>query len=198
MSSPAIPTKAVSGEKPDEIYALGAIAGRWEVKYTTLLQKKSKSIHSGKVLLHSDCRCLVLLDDEGITVDAKIVSADDCILMGMFMESPCHLVNVGKQISCLDDGGRSSSEVLGSQQPNPHEFRKDDALLIWKVSYSTKKDLDRGRMKFYDGTLKFWSSNDWIVLLNAKDEPIAVQVLRVEPGYKSGSKVNFSVSCGSD
>jgi hypothetical protein len=62
---------------------------------------------------------------------------------------------------------------------------------IWKVSYSTMKDLDRGRMKSYDGTLKFWSSNGWIVLLNAKDKPIDVQVLRVDPCYKSGSKERF-------
>ncbi|KAM0893140.1 hypothetical protein ACQ4PT_025312 [Festuca glaucescens] len=62
---------------------------------------------------------------------------------------------------------------------------------IWKVSYSTKKDLDRGRMKAYDGTMKFWSSNGWIVLLNAKDEPIAVQVIPLGQCFKPGTKVTF-------
>ncbi|KAM0889518.1 hypothetical protein ACQ4PT_027648 [Festuca glaucescens] len=62
---------------------------------------------------------------------------------------------------------------------------------IWKVSYSTKKDLDCGRMKAYDGTMKFWSSNGWIVLLNAKDEPIAVQVIPLGQCFKPGTKVTF-------
>ncbi|KAM0879664.1 hypothetical protein ACQ4PT_034085 [Festuca glaucescens] len=196
MSSPAISSKVVSGDpirgcQSEEAHVLDLIAGRWAVKYTTLLEKKCKSIYSGNVLLHSDRRRLVLLDEEGITVDAKIVSTDVCISMGMSVEFPCHLVNVGEQISLLSDYDQSSPEVLRSIQPSPHEYRSEDALLIWKVSYSTRKDLDHGRMKSYDGTLKFWSSNGWIVLINAKDEPIAVQVLRVEPCYKSGSKVSF-------
>jgi hypothetical protein len=150
-------------------------------------------IHSGNVLLQSDRRRLVLLDDYSIIVDSMIVSTDVCISMGMSVEFPCHLVNVGEQISRLGDYDQSSPEerVLLSDQPSPHEYRREDALLIWKVSYSTRKDLDRGRMKSYDGTLKFWSSNGWIVLLNAKDKPIDVQVLRVDPCYKSGSKVRF-------
>jgi hypothetical protein len=46
-------------------------------------------------------------------------------------------------------------------------------------------------MKSYDGSLKFWSSNGWLVLINARDEPIAVQALRLEPHYKTGSKVSL-------
>jgi hypothetical protein len=46
-------------------------------------------------------------------------------------------------------------------------------------------------MKAYDGTMKYWCSNGWMILLNAKDEPIAVQVLQLEPCYKPGMKVSF-------
>jgi hypothetical protein len=46
-------------------------------------------------------------------------------------------------------------------------------------------------MKSYDGSLKFWSSNGWLVLINARNEPIAVQVLQLEPRYKTGSKVSL-------
>jgi hypothetical protein len=163
------------------------VAGRWAVKYTTLLQKKCKTSYSGMILLHSDRRRLVLQDDEGVTVDAKIVSFDAPFSMGMSVEFPCHLVHVEEQIFLMDDDDHD--------QPTSGYLRDlwwEEAPWIWKVSYSTMKDLDRGRMKSYDGILKFWTSNGWLVLLNAKDEPIAVQVLRGKPSYISGSKVNFS------
>jgi hypothetical protein len=98
MSSSAISSKMVSGDSIQgghlEEDHLDLIAERWAVKYTTLLQKKCKSTYSGNILLHSDRRRLVLLDADGITVDAKIIPPNDCISMGMSMEFPCHLVIV--------------------------------------------------------------------------------------------------------
>ncbi|KAK1618561.1 hypothetical protein QYE76_024078 [Lolium multiflorum] len=190
MSSPAISSNVVSGDPNQgsllEEDHLDSIAERWAVKYTTLLQKKCKLTYSGNILLHADRRRLVLLDADGITVDAKIMASNDRISLGLSMEFPCHLVEVVDQISC-----DLSTEALRSDQPNPHDGRSGNNDLTWKISYSTRRDLDRGRMKSYDGTLKFWSSNGWLVLINAKDEPIAVQVIRSEPLYKSGSKVSF-------
>jgi hypothetical protein len=103
MSSPAIALKVRSGD-PIQVcsstgaHALELMAGRWAVTYTTLLQKKIKEIHSGNILLHFDCHRLVLLDDNGVTVDAKTVSINDCISVGMSMEFPCHLVCWGTDL----------------------------------------------------------------------------------------------------
>jgi hypothetical protein len=49
-----------------------------------------------------------------------------------------------------------------------------DPNWLWKVSYSTIKDLDRGCMKAYDGTMIFMSIDKWFILKNAKGEPIVV------------------------
>jgi hypothetical protein len=98
MSASAISSKVMPADPTQEDHLeednLDLIAERWAVKYSTLLQKKCKSIYSGNILLHSDRRRLVLLDADGITVDAKIISSNDCISVGMSMEFPCHLVEV--------------------------------------------------------------------------------------------------------
>ncbi|KAM0880621.1 hypothetical protein ACQ4PT_033457 [Festuca glaucescens] len=116
---------------------------------------------------------------EGVTIDAKVIDASEPISVGISVEFPCHLVEVG-QVNLTQSGGDATTEAAIS------------GSWIWKVSYSTKKDLDRGRIKDYDGTVKYWSSNGWIVLLNAKEEPIAVQLLSEGQCVKPGAKVNFS------
>jgi hypothetical protein len=61
----------------------------------------------------------------------------------------------------------------------------------WKVSYTTAKDLDRGRVKAYDGSLNLWISNHWLVLLNAKGNPIAGRYLENGEVILIGSEVAF-------
>jgi hypothetical protein len=67
----------------------------------------------------------------------------------------------------------------------------------WKVSYSTFKDLDRGRLKAYDGTMLLLMAEKCLVLKNAKDEPIAVRPIsenRVSQAHTLfcvGAKVRF-------
>jgi hypothetical protein len=112
---------------------------RWTVIYATQLQKKNKVFYNGSILLHSDNRRLVLLDDLGITIDAKVLRINESISAGMYFEFPCHIVEViPEQI----DGGQQNHKV-------------DIGYWIWKVFYTTTKDLDRGRPKSYDGTLRF-------------------------------------------
>jgi hypothetical protein len=68
---------------------------------------------------------------------------------------------------------------------------------IWKVTYSAIKDLDRGRFKAYDGSLVLIISEKWLILKNAKGDPIAVQAVsadrvpRICEVFAVGSKVNF-------
>jgi hypothetical protein len=61
----------------------------------------------------------------------------------------------------------------------------------WKVSYSTIKDLDRGRLKAYDGTMRLCSSQNWLVLLNAKGHPISVKFEKPKL-FAKGTKIQFS------
>ncbi|XP_051186950.1 uncharacterized protein [Lolium perenne] len=68
---------------------------RWAATYTTQLKKKRKAYHDGALLLHPDSRRLVLLDDAGVTIDAKFLRAGDSVSAGAAIEFPCHLVDVG-------------------------------------------------------------------------------------------------------
>jgi hypothetical protein len=59
----------------------------------------------------------------------------------------------------------------------------------WKATYTTSKDLDRGRMKSYDGALNLWK--DWIILNNAKGKPIIGRHLAYQERIAPGSEVKF-------
>jgi hypothetical protein len=63
---------------------------------------------------------------------------------------------------------------------------------VWKVSYSTCKDLDHGRLKSYDGSLQLISPVNWLILKNAKNDPLAVIQLKPSHGFTPGSKIQFS------
>ena len=61
----------------------------------------------------------------------------------------------------------------------------------WKATYSTNKDLDRGREKTYDGSLHLWTHRDWIVLKSAKGEAIVGRHLHHGEYVAPGSEVIF-------
>ena len=63
---------------------------------------------------------------------------------------------------------------------------------ILKVSYSTLKDQDRGRVKSYDGFLHLWTSKDWIVLINAKGMGVVGRFMENGEYIDVGSEVIFS------
>ena len=82
---------------------------RWAATYTTQLKKKRKAYHDGSLHLHPDSRRLVLLDDAGVTIDAKFLRASESLSVGASIEFPCHLVDVGEaQRGSTGHSGRSS------------------------------------------------------------------------------------------
>jgi hypothetical protein len=89
---------------------------RWAATYTTQLKKKRKAYQDGALLLHSDSRRLVLLDDAGATVDAKFLRSTDSVSCGASIEFPCHLVDVGEaQRGPTVHSGRSSEPAAASR-----------------------------------------------------------------------------------
>uniref|UniRef100_A0ACD5YIN1 Uncharacterized protein n=1 Tax=Avena sativa TaxID=4498 RepID=A0ACD5YIN1_AVESA len=81
----------------------------WAATYTTQLKKKRKAYHDGALLLHPDSRRLVLLDDAGVTIDAKFLRAVESVSVGASIEFRCHLVDVGVALpGPTGHSGRSS------------------------------------------------------------------------------------------
>ncbi|XP_044945869.1 uncharacterized protein LOC123395023 isoform X4 [Hordeum vulgare subsp. vulgare] len=85
---------------------------QWAATYTTQLRQKRKAYHDGVLLLHPDSRRLVLLDDAGVTIDARSLREAEYVSEGASLEFPCHLVDVGEaqRVPTTARPGRPSSE----------------------------------------------------------------------------------------
>ena len=80
----------------------------------------------------------------GVLVDRIKMADGHSTQPGDTIEFPCHFAKIRSQI--LDH---------------------------WKVSYTTRRDIDRGRFNSYDGRLSLWHYKNCLVLKNAKEESIA-------------------------
>jgi hypothetical protein len=122
-------------------------------------------------------------------------------LIGKYL-SDGEVVDLGSKITlpgfqALVTGCILRPEVCPS--PPPVKLPTSSSTWMWKISYSTSKDLDHGRFKFYDGSLHIWETQGWLVLKNAKGDPIADRFLGSDEEIHVGSKVLFpehSVSVG--
>jgi hypothetical protein len=75
--------------------------------------------------------------------------------------------------------------ILGSVDLNIHHNK------MWKIMYSTSKDLDRGRMKAYDGLLELAQKEDFLILRNAKGFRIGCRDLHRRDSLSLGAKLTF-------
>ena len=62
----------------------------------------------------------------------------------------------------------------------------------WKITYTTSSDLDRDRVKPYDGSIHLWSNALWIVLKDAKGKVLVSRKLSCGEAIRVGSKVLFA------
>jgi hypothetical protein len=62
---------------------------------------------------------------------------------------------------------------------------------FWKITYSTIKDLDRGRMKSYDGMLEVTEKDQWLRLKNARGVQISCRSLQKSDHFSIGAKLIF-------
>jgi hypothetical protein len=64
---------------------------------------------------------------------------------------------------------------------------------FWKITYSTIKDLDRGRMKAYDGMLEVTEKDQWLRLKNARGIQIGCRSLQKGDHFSIGAKLIFPI-----
>jgi hypothetical protein len=64
-------------------------------------------------------------------------------------------------------------------------------IKLWKITYSTTEDLDRGRMKAYDGSLCLCMDN-YLRLFNAKSALIGCQRVSSRDLFHVGAKLKFT------
>jgi hypothetical protein len=61
----------------------------------------------------------------------------------------------------------------------------------WKITYSTLKDLGKGRMKSYDGSLEICKKDNFMILNNAKGKQIGYRFLKSHESLCLGAKLRF-------
>jgi hypothetical protein len=64
---------------------------------------------------------------------------------------------------------------------------------IWKITYSTHKDLDRERMKAYDGSLSLSVKDGWISLFDAKGKIVGCRYKESNDNFSVGAKLSFPI-----
>jgi hypothetical protein len=129
---------------------------------------------------------LVLRDHAGDVIEGRYRGKEEMIVIGSKIIFDGHFARIMRS-------DLSPPEVCG------HVLSIPDLNWVWKISYSTFKDLDRGRMKAYDGTLIMLAAEKLLILKNAKGDPVAVQTVRSDPvskvamSYSVGSKIRFQL-----
>jgi hypothetical protein len=129
---------------------------------------------------------LVLRDHASDVIEGRYRGKEETIVIGSKIIFDGHFARIMRS-------DLSPPEVCGLVLSIP------DLNWVWKISYSTFKDLDRGRMKAYDGTLILLAAEKLLILKNAKGDPVAVQAVRSDPvskvsvSYSVGSKIRFQL-----
>jgi hypothetical protein len=164
---------------------LTALAGQWKVVFAKGSDPTCGSISyvDGQIQLWKKNR-MVLVDHHGVVVEGRYLGSDAKPAVGNLVFFHLHFAMV---IDC----DMSSVEVRdpGSSLTN--------SAWHWKIMYSVAKDLDRGRLKAYDGTLILLVPENLLILKNAKGSPIVVKsesaehAGNVQGSFKPGSKLKF-------
>jgi hypothetical protein len=131
------------------------------------------------------------VDAEGSPIISKFMRKDDDALeVGSVVEFSVFHALVDHCILSPPDAIESG---VGADQMKDKSKTLDLASLLksWKITYSTAKDLDRGRMKAYDGSLCLCMDN-YLRLFNAKSALIGCQRVSSRVLFHAGAKLKFT------
>jgi hypothetical protein len=161
------------------------LTGQWKVSFET---PSGVSPSAGSDLvgeIHLWARgWMVLMDHSGTIVGARHLAVGELIKVG----STIHFSGHSVKVTHCDFGPKDLSTDLEVCDPVSSSAACN---LLWKVTYSTTKDLSRDRFNTFDGTMHLWIADLWLILKNAKNVPIAVKLWSKKQSLKVGCKINF-------
>jgi hypothetical protein len=123
---------------------------------------------------------LVLLDHSGDPIVGCCVS-DPSFQNDSTIHIQDYLVRILKPLS----------DVMVPVIPTSMDDAVNDRCKSQKITYSTCKDLDCGRMKSYDGFLELRKKDNFMILSNAKGNQIACRFQKPKESFHVGAKVFF-------
>jgi hypothetical protein len=126
---------------------------------------------------------ITLTSAEGVPIIGKFLTDNEILKIGSVVEFSSYQAKVVRCTlsPCMDENS-ILSEVYDSSTV-PHLVK------TWKISYSTIRDLDRGRMKSYDGTLCLYE--DLLMLKNAKGDRVGFRPKEKNDLFSMGAKLFF-------
>ncbi|KAM0910334.1 hypothetical protein ACQ4PT_014228 [Festuca glaucescens] len=134
---------------------------------------------------------------EGLVIEFSVYHAllDHCLRTPSDDFNKEVITPVGDHFGTDLSGGTSSDpvpvvqpvEVSSDGNPNPLKTK------TWKITYSTAKDLDRGRMKAYDGSLSLAAQDGWLSLKNAKGKIVGCRYVESKDKFSVGAKLIFPI-----
>jgi hypothetical protein len=172
---------------------MATLIGSWRVSFSEGLDRDlgGHSFLDGKLQLWSS-NWLVLLDHKGDPIIGRHV-LDSVISVGSSLHIQDHFIRV---LSLDATEVRPAELVISDAHPVMRPVpavedlpRANDRLKSWKITYSTFKDLDHGRMKSYDGFLELRKKDNFLILNNAKGKQIGYRFKKSKDSFHLVAKL---------
>ena len=98
---------------------------RWHVSFAPdLTAARTVNFADGEILLRRRALRLVLIDQRGVTVDARYLREGECIDIGQIVSFPCHFARIHDRIPANDSavhGNAARSGGDGAYTPGRHD-----------------------------------------------------------------------------
>ncbi|KAM0827957.1 hypothetical protein ACQ4PT_067858 [Festuca glaucescens] len=192
----------------------------WNVSYMSVedLDNGIRNLKDGEIHVWSTSKWIMLLDDNGIPIIGKFIQHEIYVFkVGSIIEfsafhalvDHCIFPPYDDQSTAVSHGPykdqdavdllKGKSKVLDpslaeiNPKDNPSILDLIQPSKTWKITYSTRKDLDRGRMKAYDGSLSLSVKDGWISLFDAKGKIVGCRYKEPKDNFSVGAKLYFPI-----
>ncbi|KAM0866823.1 hypothetical protein ACQ4PT_042395 [Festuca glaucescens] len=168
---------------------MAAPSWKWSVSNVAApdLVSGSSDPMMGELHLWTATDWIGLMTTKGTPIVGKFLRKGDAVDVGSVMEFPVYSVKV---IQCVlsphVDHIASDHELMQMSGSDLNSLDQG-----WHVTYSTHRDLWRGRMKSYDGSLFFSVKHNWLLLKDAKGAMVGRRGLKAADKFVLGSKLSF-------
>jgi hypothetical protein len=120
---------------------------------------------------------------EGVPIIGKFLTDNEILNVGSVVEFSSYQAKVVSCTlsPCMDENNNAFAVYVSAEVPH--------LVKTWKISYSTIRDLDRGRMKSYDGSLCLYEG--LLMLKNAKGDRVGFRPKEKNDIFSLGAKLLF-------
>ncbi|KAM0890502.1 hypothetical protein ACQ4PT_027029 [Festuca glaucescens] len=162
---------------------------KWSVSFSSVedLDNGVLNVLDGELHLWNGTDWIALFSTKGKPIIGKFLADGDVVQIGSVVQFSSFHAKVTRCVLSPTEDHKYVSDLASCKTK---VLDSVNAHKLWKVTYSTSKDLDRGRMKAYDGSLCL-SKDGWLFLLNAKGAQIDRQPQELNDNFSIGSKLQF-------